>query len=455
MIVSVFIVLILGCHAVNKGPSQIIPPQQNDLNEIRWWSSMQDPVLNDLIERALKYNNQLLAAQANVLQAQAQLKAAYNAWLPTINASANGFGVRGWDTQITPQGPLAQTALFSNDSTLNIKGGYAGFVPNYSLNLLENHSNAKLANASLEKQKAMYRSMRLSIISQTVGSYFSLLGQKEQLLEQRRLIEHLQRLHRLEEVRHRDGASDYSTLASIEQEIASNQAQLASIENSMIQVQNALQLLINHDPGPVVTRQSLSALTKPYRIPPHIPARILQQRPDIMIAREELNQADAQLGLSYSRFFPQLSLTGLLGGSSVELLHLLKLTTGLGVAQIAAVMPVLNGVAYQQVQASKTGVKAAYFNYVHTVRAAFVDVDNALTKNQKNNEAAMRQLQAYHAAHRAYRIALARYKAGFQDRRVVVNALLTQDKARLALTVAQMEQLNGLVAVYQSLAGST
>lgn len=454
---TIFILLLMSCHvetpSKSKSVSRVINSQNDRVREIRWWKKMNDPILNDLVARALKSNNQILHAKANVIQAQAQLKAAYSAWLPTLSASASGFLVKGWNTQATPEGAFTQTPVFSNLDNLKIKGGYTGFVPNYSLNILENTNNTKLAAASLEMQKATYRSVQLSIISQTTGSYFTLLGQKQQLIDQKQLIQHWKQLYRLENARHKDGATDYSILADIEQEMAASQAQISSIESSMTQVQNALQLLTGHDPGPIMTQAHIKDISTKGLIPPHLSAQVLQNRPDLMMAKENLNKADASLGIAYSRFFPQISLTGLLGGSSIELVHLLKLTTGLGIAQVAAIMPVFNAATYQQIQAAKAGVKAAYFNYIQTIRSALVDVDNSLTKNKRSTEAYNHQLKAYHASIRAYRIVLTRYKTGFQDRRTVVNALLNLDKAKKNLTVAKMEQLNSIVEVYQAVAG--
>ncbi len=449
--------ILTGCTPESSSQNKAIPPhtlapQTINLSQVLWWKKMHDPVLNELIDRALTNNNQILEAQANVLQAQAQLKAAYNAWLPTVNASANVFWAKGWDTKLTPEGALQNLSL-ARVNNLKINGDYAGFVPSYSLNLLENINNTRLAKASLAMQRATYMSLRLSIISQTVGSYFTLLGQKQQLIEQEQLIEDLKKLRHLEKVRYKDGASDYSSLANIDQQIAGNRAIISSLHGSMSQVENSLQLLIGHDPGPIVTHKTINSLTTKNLIPAHLPAQVLENRPDLMIAKEQLIMSDAHLGLAYSRFFPQISLTGLLGGSSIELVHLLKLSTGLGLAQLAAVMPIFNGVLYQQILAAKAGVKATYYNYLQTLRAALVDVDTSLIKHKKAEEAYTYQLQAYHAAQRASRILTARYKAGFQDRRVAMNAQLNVDQAKITLTQAKMEQLNSIVITYQALAG--
>ena len=462
---SGFILLLTNCAEVStakhselavsekslRGPKLV--NNQQDVSRILWWKKMRDPSLNHLIEEALTNNNDIYKAQANIVQAQAQLKAAHLAWLPTLGLSGSGFLGKGWDTHVTPQGALANSIAFPSSGTLKIHGAYGGFVPSYSLNILGNVTNSKLANASLEIQKASYQATRLSIISQTSGAYFTLLGQRKQLAMQQQLINHLKKLRRLEAVRHRDGASDLTALTSIDQEISDNLARLSSIENSCSQVENTIQLLTNHNPGPVTINSSLSTPITAHLIPSHISSEVLKNRPDIIIAYENLNAADAHLGIAYADLFPNLSLTGLLGESSIELIHLLKLSTAIGIAQTALSIPLINLAAYQKIQAAKAGTNVAFYNYLQTVRSALVDVDNSLTKAQKMNKAYSNQQDALTASQRAFRINLAKYKSGAQDYRGVINAQIKLDQAELNLIFAKMDQLNSIVEVYQALAG--
>ncbi len=448
--------LLSACTSSESPQKKILLSQTTitraQLGQIAWWEKMHDPVLNNLMKRVLKNNSQILAAQANILQAQALLKAAYNAWLPTVDGSVNGFLVKGWDSNINPQGSLTNSAL-GRVNNLKIDGAYAGFVPKYSLNILENINNTRLSKASLDKQKAIYMALNLSVIGQTVGAYFSFLGQKQQLIEQEQLIGNLKKLRYLEAVRYKTGASDYYTLSTIDQDIANNQATSANLQASISQVESTLQVLTGSKHQVVFKYRTIYSLNTDHLIPAHLPANVLEYRPDLMIAKENLVISDAHLGLAYARFFPQISLTGLLGGSSVELVHLLKLTTGLGIAQVAAVMPIFNGVFYQQIQAAKSEVKAEYYNYIQTLRAALADVDSSLTNYKKAKEAYEYQLKAYHASLRGYRIVLSRYKAGYQDQRSALNARITLDKAKITAIQAKTEQLNTLVLVYQALAG--
>ena len=432
-----------------------IQDNPEDISHFMWWKKMHDPVLNQLIQEALKNNNQLEMAQANILQAQAKLKQARFAWLPTLGVSGNGFVGGGWDSSFNPEGALAQIPSLSKMGSIHFRGYYSGFVPSYSLNILANIHNNKFATASLAMQKATYLSTRLSIISQISGSYFMLLGQQAQLGEQAQLVRDLKHLRHLEFVRYQAGASDLSTVTSLDQQIVNNEASLSSIENSIAQVENAIALLLNQNPGTIKTHQSIQALSIQGLIPSCLTSGVLKNRPDIIMAGENLRMSGANLGLAYANFFPSISLTGLLGGASVELSHLLKLSTSFWIAQAMASMPILNGANYEQINVGKAGYTAAYFSYAQTVRAAFADVDNSLTNQQKINAILANKTTALAASKRSYRLCLARYNAGAKDAREIANAKLTVDYAVLDLNQAKMQQLDSIVEVYQALGGGS
>ena len=424
-----------------------------DFSQILWWKKIHDPVLNHLIQESLKSSNQVKTAEANVLQAQAKLKQAHFAWLPTLGASGTGFVGGGWDSNFAPQGALARSPVLAKMGSIHFRGYYSGFVPSYSLNILENINNDKFAKASLNMQRAVYQSTRLSIISQMSGSYFMLLGQKRQLREQSQLVRDLKRARQLEFVRFKDGAGDLSVVTNLDQQIINSQASLSSIENSVSQVENAIQVLLNHNPGAVITDRDINTISVRGLIPANLPSAVLKNRPDIIMAEESLNMSGASVGLAYSKFFPAISLTGLLGGASVELSHLLKLSTGFWVAEAAASMPILNGSAYEQINASKAGYSAAYFTYVQTVKSVFADVDNSLTNQQKMNDIYSNKLKALRSAEKLRTLALAKYRAGAKDYRDVAYAQVNVDYAKLDLNLAKMQQLDSIVEVYQALAG--
>lgn len=464
IIISMSILLLGGCtFTPHHNPPNVVAPKTTrshikivdrppPADQVMWWKKMHDPVLNHLIRQALANNNQLQSARMNILQAQAQLQAARFAWLPTLNASGAGVVGGGWDSQFTPQGPLASSRALSNLGNIKFHAYFGGFVPQYSLNILANIYQNKFAKASLTMQQAAYQSTRISIISQISGAYFMLLGQREQLKEQAQYITDLKKLRQLEWVRYKDGASDLTTVTDLDNQIESNQANLVSIENSIAQVENSIQILLNCNPAPIVSHGDINKLDIQGLIPKNLSSTVLKNRPDILIAEQNLKMSQANVGTAYSNYFPTISLTSLLGSSSIELVHLLTLSTGLWVAEAAATIPILNGVSYEQIKSAKAGYLAAYYNYIQTLRSAFANVDNSLTNQQKMNKIYHDQFKALLAMQKKYALALARYKAGARDYRDVANTKLSVDSAKITLTLAKMQQLDSIVEVYQALA---
>ena len=424
-----------------------------DLSRIAWWKKLHDPELDAFIAQALSCNDEIKRSYATIEQAQAQLKAAQYAWIPTLDGTASGFAGRTFDSHVTPKGRLTNNPLFTNFSNVKFRGYYTGFVPSYSFNILNNISNIRSANASLAVSQAQAQSTRLGIISQISGTYFMLLSQREQLAVEKALSNDLKKLRQLEQVRFQKGASDIETITSIDQQIAQEETKIPQIENIVAQSENTIHLLLNQNPGPVVTHRTLLSLNVNHLIPRALPSSVLKNRPDIMIAVNNVNIAYAQLGVAYSVFFPTISLTSLVGDASVDLTNLLKLSTNVWLAQASGAMKLFNVSAYQNIKSAKAEVKTTYYDYLYTLRSAFADVDNNLTNEQKNRLSYVQTHKGYMAAKRAYATALAQYKAGAKDYRTVLNAKINLDQSKLTLVQEKAQLLDSIVQVYSAVAG--
>ena len=147
----------------------IFESNSTDFSQLQWWKKFQNPLLNSLIIQALKNNNELKMAQGNILQAQAQLKSAEYAWIPTLSASGMGLAGNTYMTNMTPQGSLARALPAGSVGNTNFNVWEGGFVPSYTFNVFANLNQTKLAQASLEMQQAAFNATRLSIISQVSG----------------------------------------------------------------------------------------------------------------------------------------------------------------------------------------------------------------------------------------------------------------------------------------------
>ncbi len=426
---------------------------QVDLSQNAWWKKINDSTLDRLVAQALASNNQILGAKETIKEAQAQLKEAQYAWIPTLDASGHGFTGGTWNTNITPNGVLAKTSIFSNTSNLRFHGYFSGFTPGYTFNVLNNVYNIKAARASLAVVEAQTQMTKLSIIAQVTGAYFMLLSQRQQLAIEQALSHDLKNLQQLERVRFTKGASDIETLTDLEQQLAQEEARIPQIVMVISKNENAIQLLTNHNPGVVKTHASLFALNINPLLLKSIPSSVLKKRPDIMIALNNLKMADAAVGVAYAAFFPTIRLTSLVGDSSVDLVHILNLGTNFWIAQAKANIALINASSYEKIKATKASLNATYYDYIQTLRSAFVDVDDNITTVQKNRATYLFTEKACSAAKKAYDIAMTQYTAGAKDYRSVMNAKLNLDRAQLSLVQQKAQLLDSIVQAYTALAG--
>ncbi|VEB34821.1 TolC family protein [Legionella cherrii] len=426
---------------------------KSDLSRVAWWKKLHDPELNQLIMQALTCNDTIKRSYATIEQAQAQLKAAQYAWIPTLDANATGFSGGTWNSHVTPRGQLANNPFFSNLSHMRFRGYYTGFTPKYTVNILNNIYNIKSAKASLAMEQAQAQSTKLGIISQMSGAYFMLLSQREQLAVEKELLRDLSKLHQLEQIRFKKGASNIEVPINIDQQLAQEQSKIPQIESVIAQNENTIRLLLNQNPGPITTHRSVLSLNLNHLIPKSLPSSVLKNRPDIMIALNNLKIAQAQIGMAYSAFFPTIALTSLIGGASIDLRNILKVSTNIWVAQAAASTKIFNASSYEDIKSTKAGFKATYHEYLTTLHSAFADVDDALTNEQKNHLSYVQIQKGYWAAKKAYAVALAQYKAGAKDYRNVINAKINLDRSKLSLIQEKAQLLDSIVQVYDEVAG--
>lgn len=301
-------------------------------------------------------------------------------------------------------------------------------------------------------QKAAYNNTRLTIISQVSGSYFMLLGQRKQLLLQEQLIIDLEQLRQLALVKVNNGAADLTDISLLDQAISSEQAKIPSIRNALSQTENALQVLLNHNPGPIVSAGSIDKLKIDNIVPANLPSSVLKNRPDILMAEDNLKMANANIGLANSMFFPTISLTGTVGGVSMALQNLFNVGTGFWMVQAAANMPVLNASSFEEVKAAKGGYYVAYYSFMQTAKSAFSDVDNSLTNKQNMDKVYAETYKSYQYANDYYKVNQVQFKAGNSPMNNVLQAKLNLDNAGLSLLQAKSQQLDAIVEVYQALA---
>ena len=192
---------------------------------------------------------------------------------------------------------------------------------------------------------------------------------------------------RLIDERRTAGVASGLDVHQAEQLLFTATGQIADLERQITQAENALSLLLGHLPGGVVRGQALEAFQVPPSVPAGLPSALLERRPDIRQAEQELIAANAQIGVAKAEYFPRISLTGFLGGQSRALSNLLTSPARVATVGLGATAPIFNaGRTRSGVKLAEAVQREALVNYQRVIYTAFRDVADSLTEYTKTNQ---------------------------------------------------------------------
>jgi len=420
-----------------------------DLSNLAWWSKFNDARLTALIESALANNNNIQMAIGNIIQAQGSLQQIKMNWVPTVAAQGTYSTSELIGANIISPNAVGSGAVAASAS--NSFG--AGLVPEYTLNILQQIRTQEAAKAGLMAAIYTKDAMRLTIIGQVAGSYFTLISQDYQLQVQNQLVTDLGKQLELAQSQYKLGYISLLNVQNIEQQYYTAKSQVPVIQNNIVQSVNALRVLTNQNPGDIARSNNFESLNIESIIPGGLPSDVLKSRPDIMQAEEQLKQANANIGVATSSFFPTLNLTSPIGSSVDDLTKLFSGGTDFWQKQIQATMPILNLSIYGQIKSARGAYYNAYYNYINTVRNAFAQVDNSLAAHDQLTLSYNMRQQQYSSAKLGYELGNQRYIQGADSYAVMLNYKVTLDNANLAVVNAKSQQLQSIVNLYQNLAG--
>ncbi len=188
-------------------------------------------------------------------------------------------------------------------------------------------------------------------------------------------------------------------------------------------------------------------------IPANIPSTVLRQRPDVVSAEQSLIQANADIGVATSAFFPTISLTGGVGTASPALNGLFSDTNDFWQVKGGATFPLVNFAAFGSIKSAKGAYYTSYYNYIYTIRNAFAQVDSGLSAHQKTTDSYNEQIKVYNSTKVAYDLSVDSFKQGLYSELDELNSKVTMDSAAITLASLKLQQLQTIVNLYQYLAG--
>ncbi len=422
----------------------------NDLTQLMWWKKFNDPCLNQLIESALINNNSIQSAMGNVLQAQASLKSIQMGWVPDVGVGATGSLGQLLNPSITAKhGSTIANDLLNNPQNFNAYT--AGFVPVYTLNVFSQLKQVEIGKLSLFAQQQVVYSLQLSVISQVAASYFSLLGFTKQLQLQQQLLADAIEMRKYNEMQYKNGSTSSINVVDIDQFIANIKSTIPVTQHNIIKSSNALQVLTDNNPGKIITNNNFDNIDANEIVFANLPSQVLKNRPDVAMAESQLKINNADIGLVTSQFFPTLNLTGMGGAASVEFNNLF--TSQFWISQLSAASPIFDLSLYADIDKAKGGYYAAYYNYIGTVRSAFEDVDDSLSKHDTLTQMSEQQTVALGKSKELYQLTYKQFNYGSVSYLNTVYRKIGIDESLLSFNNVKLHQVNSIVTLYQALGG--
>jgi multidrug efflux system outer membrane protein len=428
---------------VYRGPddASVSSPDKNSLGDENWAKVFNEAELQELIRIALANNYDVRIAAQHVLEAQAQLRVTRAQQFPTVSVGGTGIGADLGSSA----GSSASTAIPSGPIAFGHFNLSAAWNPDF-WGLYRRQTEAQ--RAQMLSQVWAQRVVRMTLVQQVATAYFQLRSYDEQLDIAKQTLKERQESEALTRTLVNGGSNPLSDLRQAEENEYTASAQIPQIEEEIQQEQNALRLLLGQNPGPVAATNPKALAPVPQDLPVGLPSRLLERRPDILEAEEQLVEANANIGVARAQFFPQLSISASGGVGGRDLSN--PLIYGIG----SLTQPIFEGGRLRgQLHLSEETQKEMVLNYQKTIATAFHDVSNALIAVNKERAAREQQEKLVAAAADAVRLARIRYRGGSTSYLEVLTTDSTLFSAQLNLVSAREGEAQSLVLLYEALGG--
>jgi len=428
-----------------RGPDNAVKSSADpaSLGDQDWAQVFHEPELQELIRTALTNNYDVRIAAQRVLEQQAQLRITRSQLFPTLSVGGTGIGA---DLPSNLGSGLPSGTIAEGSFSLS-----AAWNPDF-WGLYRRQTEA--ARAQLLAQTWAQRAVRLSLVQQVATGYFQLRALDAQREIAKQTLETRKQSVELTRTLESGGSVPLSDLREAEELEFTASTQIPQLEQQIQQQENGLRLLLGQNPGTVAHADQSALNPPPQNLPVGLPSRLLERRPDILEAEQQLVAANAQIGVARAQFFPQLSISGSggVGGSAWSGIFDpdSKLIYGLG----SLAQPLFEGGKLRgQLQLSQHQKDELVLNYQKTIAGAFRDVSNALISVDKQKSAREEQEKLVAAAQDATRLARIRYQGGATSYLEVLTTDSNLFSAQLNLVSTQESEAVSLVQLYGALGG--
>ena len=412
----------------------------------QWWTLFQSAALNDLIERGLKNNPNLQAAQASLREANENVAAARGSFLPSVSgslsstrqkSSAAAFGIPGASSLLY----TLNSASLNVSYTLDAFGGVRRQVEALG-------AQAEYEQFSLE---ASYLSLTANIVTAAINeaSYRAQISATQEIADAQQ--------SQLDITRRRVTAGGASRADVLQQQtiLQATLATLPSLRNQLALQRNLLATYVGSLPADYAAPEfTLDSISLPLDLPVSLPSKLVEQRPDVREYAALLHESTAQIGVATANMLPQITLTGSVGGEAGRFADVFSSSAGVWSIAGSLTQPLFKGgQLLHQRRAAVAAAEAADANYRATVINAFQNVSDTLHALVSDAETLAAQDLAERTAAESLKLVQAQYKSGAASYLQVLNSEQSYQNAAVALVRARAQRYADTAALFQALGG--
>jgi NodT family efflux transporter outer membrane factor (OMF) lipoprotein len=433
-----------------------------------WWQAFQSPALNALVERAFRNNPTIVAAQAALTQAQELVYAQRGYFFPAIGGSydlerqkiAGNFtvddspGTQGNGDNLNPPLQSLTSSPHTHPLLYNLHTAQftVGFVPDvFGTNRRQVESLAAQRDAQRFALEATY----VTLASNVVAAAIQEASLRAQIAATQQIIDADTKSLQILRDQFRLGFAMRIDVAAQEAVLAQARATLFPLQKQLEQTRDLIRALAGNLPNQDVAETfELDALQLPQELPLSLPARIIEQRPDVRAAEAQLHAANAQVGVAVAAMLPQFSITGALGGSADQLPWIFRHGGSFWDLVGNVNQPVFEGgTLLHRKRAADSALKQAAAQYQSSVLTAYQNVADSLHASLWDAVALAANVRAENAARVTYDLTRRQMETGYVNYLALLNAEATYNQALLARVQSEATRYGDTVALYQALGG--
>jgi multidrug efflux system outer membrane protein len=432
--------------SVDAPPSwRVTDLQADNVADTAWWEQFDDAVLDNLIRTALRENLDLQIATARVEEFAGRYGFVRADLFPQVGANAAAGRQRFTQETGNTNSPGTNFTLDNYSATVGAT---------WELDVWGRIRRAtEAARAELVGSEEGRRAVILSLVGSVAGSYVNLRDLDRQLEIAKETANSRGDSLALFKLRLEGGFTSEVEYVQVKSQYEEAMATVPAIEKAIAQQENGLSVLLGRNPGPIPRGKTIDQLVLP-SIPAGLPSDLLERRPDILQAEQNLIAANARIGVAKAAYYPSISLTGFFGYASTDLSNLFTGPAKVWSYQAPVSVPIFTaGKIAGDVQAAEALQRQALAGYRQSIQGAFRDVDDALADQARTREQLAAQASQVQSLAKYFELARLRFDNGYTSYLEVLDAERSLFNAQLSYAQNQGVLFQALINLYKAMGG--